>query len=274
MLRDITIGQYYQKDSVMHRLDPRTKIVLTFVYILSLFVFENPAVYAVAALFLIIEIILSAIPLLYMVRGLKPVVFLLAFTVVVNLFFTGGQELVSFWIFRITIEGLKRSAYLMGRLIFLVLASNLMTLTTAPVSLTNALEYLMKPLKIFRVPVHEVAMMMSIALRFIPILVDETNKIMKAQIARGADFESGNIIKKTKSLIPVIIPLFVSAFRRANNLAQAMEARCYNGGEGRTRLNPLKYRRADIAAYVLLVIYAVLIVLMGCFLFRVMPIAV
>ncbi len=274
MLRDITIGQYYQTDSVMHRLDPRTKIVLTFVYILSLFVFENPAVYAVAALFLIIEIILSAIPLLYMVRGLKPVVFLLAFTVVVNLFFTGGQELVSFWIFRITIEGIKRSAYLMGRLIFLVLASNLMTLTTAPVSLTNALEYLMKPLKIFRVPVHEVAMMMSIALRFIPILVDETNKIMKAQIARGADFESGNIIKKTKSLIPVIIPLFVSAFRRANNLAQAMEARCYNGGEGRTRLNPLKYRRADIVAYVLLVIYAVLIVFMGCFLFRVIPIAV
>lgn len=274
MLRDITIGQYYQTDSVMHRLDPRTKIVLTFVYILSLFVFENPAVYAVAALFLIIEIILSGIPLLYMVRGLKPVVFLLAFTVVVNLFFTGGQELVSFWIFKITIEGIKRSAYLMGRLIFLVLASNLMTLTTAPVSLTNALEYLMKPLKIFRVPVHEVAMMMSIALRFIPILVDETNKIMKAQIARGADFESGNIIKKTKSLIPVIIPLFVSAFRRANNLAQAMEARCYNGGEGRTRLNPLKYRRADIVAYVLLVIYAVLIVFMGCFLFRVMPIAV
>ncbi|MCR5010984.1 MAG: energy-coupling factor transporter transmembrane protein EcfT [Lachnospiraceae bacterium] len=273
MLRDITIGQYYQADSVMHRLDPRTKIVLTFVYILSLFIFENPAVYSVAALFLIIEIILSKVPVLYMVRGLKPVVFLLAFTVVVNMFFTGGQELFSFWIFRITIEGIKRSAYLVGRIVFLVLASNLMTLTTAPVSLTNALEYLMKPLKLLRVPVHEVAMMMSIALRFIPILVDETNKIMKAQIARGADFESGNIIKKTKSFVPIIIPLFVSAFRRANNLAQAMEARCYNGGEGRTRLNPLKYKRGDIVAYVLLVIYAVLIVLMGCFLFKAPPVA-
>ena len=270
---EITIGQYYQTDSVMHRLDPRTKIVLTFVYILSLFIFENPAVYAVAALFLIIEIILSRIPILYMVKGLKPVAFLLAFTVAVNLFFTGGQELFSFWIFTVTIEGIKRSSYLIGRLIFLVLASNLMTLTTAPVSLTNALEYLMRPLKLFKVPVHEVAMMMSIALRFIPILVDEANKIMKAQMARGADFDSGNIIKKTKSFVPIIIPLFVSAFRRANNLAQAMEARCYNGGEGRTRLNPLKYRRGDVVAYVLLVIYAVLIVLMGCFLFKAPPVA-
>ncbi len=257
----------------MHRLDPRTKIVLTFVYILSLFIFENPAVYSVAALFLIIEIILSKVPVLYMVRGLKPVVFLLAFTVVVNMFFTGGQELFSFWIFRITIEGIKRSAYLVGRIVFLVLASNLMTLTTAPVSLTNALEYLMKPLKLFRVPVHEVAMMMSIALRFIPILVDEANKIMKAQMARGADFESGNIIKKTKSFVPIIIPLFVSAFRRANNLAQAMEARCYNGGDGRTRMKPLKFGRGDVVAYVLLVIYAVLIVLLGCFLFRAVPIS-
>ena len=273
MIRDITLGQYYPAASVLHRLDPRVKLSGTLIYVISLFLFQSFTGYIVATIFLVSMIALSRVPVGFIFRGLKAIFAFLVITAVLNVFLTPGRELVSFWKFTITIEGVRLAAFMMIRLVYLIIGSSIMTLTTTPSSLTDGLEKGLGWMKIMKVPVHEIAMMMSIALSFIPILMEETDKIIKAQQARGADFESGNIIKKTKSLIPVIIPLFVSAFRRANNLAQAMEARCYNGGEGRTRLNPLKYRRGDVVAYVLLVIYAVLIVIMGCFLFKALPVA-
>jgi energy-coupling factor transport system permease protein len=255
MIRDITIGQYYRADSVLHSLDPRVKIVGTLVYIISLFTFSSFAGYAVAIAFFGIMVWLSKIPFSYLVRGLKPVFFMLVFTAVLNLFWTPGTAFFEWGILCLTWEGLKKCIFISLRLIFLILGSSLMTLTTTPNQLTDGLESLFKPLKYIHVPVHELAMMMSIALRFIPILVEETDKIMKAQTARGADFESGNIIQRLKSMLPILVPLFVSAIRRANDLALAMDARCYHGGAGRTKMHPLKYRSRDMMAYLVCVLY-------------------
>lgn len=255
MIRDITIGQYYPADSVLHRLDPRVKFVGTLVYIVSLFVFSSWIGYGAAALFLVVLIGLSKVPFSFMVRGLKPIVVLMGVTMFFNMIFTPGEAIFSFWIITITKEGVRMAVKLGIRLIFLIIGASLMTLTTTPNQLTDGLERLMRPLNKIHVPVHDIAMMMSIALRFIPILLDETDKIMKAQTARGADFESGGLIQKVKSMVPLLVPLFVSAFRRANDLAMAMEARCYHGGEGRTQMKPLTYGGRDYVAYVVMFAY-------------------
>ncbi len=265
MLRDITLGQYYSAESKIHELDPRTKLTGTFIFIISLFLFRSVATTLIATLFLVFVIAMSRVPLTFMLRGMKSIIFILLITVVFNLFLTPGIPLVSFHGLTISDEGLKVAVYTAIRLIYLIVGSSVMTLTTTPNNLTDGLEALMNPLKVFRVPVHEVAMMMSIALRFIPILMEETDKIMKAQEARGADFESGNVIERAKALVPVLVPLFVSAFRRANDLAMAMEARCYHGGEGRTKMKPLIYKRSDYAAYAILILYIVIIVAAGIF---------
>lgn len=249
MIRDITIGQYYPVDSVIHRLDPRVKLLGTLIYIISLFLFKSFTGYLVALLFLGTVIRMSKVPLKYILRGLKAVVVLLLFTVGFNTFLTPGEVIWQVWIFKITKEGLRSGIFMGIRLIFLIVGSSLMTFTTTPNHLTDGLEKLLGPFKKLHLPVHEVSMMMSIALRFIPILLEETDKIMKAQSARGADFESGGLIKKAKNLVPLLVPLFVSAFRRANDLAMAMEARCYRGGAGRTKMKPLKYRKCDALAF-------------------------
>ena len=255
MLRDITLGQYYPADSVIHKLDPRVKLFGTLIYIISLFVFKGLPAFILAAIFLVVLIKLSKVPFSYMVKGLKTIVLIMLFAAVFNLFLTPGTKLVSFWIFTITYEGLKNAVVMMVRLIFLIIGTSLMTLTTTPNELTDGLEKALSPLKYIKVPVHEIAMMMSIALRFIPILNEETDKIMKAQMARGADFEHGNLIQKAKNMVPLLVPLFVSAFRRANDLAMAMEARCYRGGEGRTKMKPLHYQKRDRMAYLTLLVY-------------------
>lgn len=255
MLRDITLGQYYQTESVIHRLDPRVKLAGTLLYIISLFFFQNLWAYLIAVLFLALVISLSKVPFRFMVKGMRPILLLLLITVTFNLFLTPGEALVSVWRLTITREGLWMAFTMALRLTMLVIGSSVMTLTTTPNNLTDGMEKGLRPLKLFRVPVHEVAMMMSIALRFIPILLEETDKIMKAQIARGADFESGNLIKRAKALVPLLVPLFISAFRRANDLAMAMEARCYRGGAGRTKMKPLVYRRRDGVAYLCILCY-------------------
>ena len=231
MLKDVTLGQYYPVDSVLHRLDPRTKLAGTLIYIVALFCCDNWQSYALATAFLAISIGLSRVPLSF------------------NLFLTDGKVLWQWKFIKITEEGLVLAGFMALRLVYLVVGSTIMTLTTTPNALTQGMEKGLGFLKVFRVPVHEIAMMMSIALRFIPILMEETDKIMKAQMARGADFESGNIIQKARAMVPLLVPLFVSAFRRATDLAMAMEARCYHGGEGRTQMKPLHYRRADRIAY-------------------------
>lgn len=266
MLRDITIGQYYPADSVIHKLDPRTKLMATMIYILSLFIFRSLAGFAAVTLGLFLVILLSKVPIGYMVKGLKAIVVILLITVVFNLFLTPGETLVSFWKLRITEEGLKNAVFMTVRLIYLILGSSVLTLTTTPNQLTDGLEKSLKPLNKIHVPVHEISMMMSIALRFIPILIEETDKIMKAQLARGADFESGNLVKKAKAMVPLLVPLFISAFRRANDLALAMEARCYHGGEGRTKMKPLKYKGADGIAYLLIAAYFAVVILLRRFL--------
>ncbi len=263
MLRDITIGQYYQTESIIHRLDPRVKLGGTLLYIISLFIFKNFFGYLIAALFLGIVIKLSKVPFKFMIRGMKTIILLLLITVIFNLFLTPGTPLVTFWKLTITEEGLKIAVTMAIRLVLLIIGSSVMTLTTTPNNLTDGLEKMLRPLKVIKVPVHEVAMMMSIALRFIPILLEETDKIMKAQIARGADFESGNLIKRAKALVPLLVPLFISAFRRANDLAMAMEARCYRGGEGRTKMKPLIYKKRDYLAYIFIIIYLVVGIVVG-----------
>ena len=248
MIRDITIGQYYPADSLIHRLDPRTKIIGTLAYLVSLFIVNNWG-YIVCTAYLAALILISKVPFKFMVKGLKALLVLLILTMAINMFLTPGRILFQWKFIHITEEGLK-SAGLMGlRLVYLILGASLLTLTTTPNKLTDGLECLLSPLKVFKVPVHEIAMMMSIALRFIPILLDETDKIMKAQSARGADFETGGIFKRIRAMVPLFVPLFVSAFRRANDLALAMEARCYHGGENRTQMKPLRYNRRDYIAY-------------------------
>ena len=255
MLKDITLGQYYPADSVIHKLDPRTKLFATLMYIISLFTFRNIAGFVIATVFLVAFIVLSKVPFGFMVKGLKAIVIILLITAMFNLFLTPGEVLVQFWIFKITDAGLVSAVKMAVRLIYLILGTSVVTLTTTPNSLTDGLEKALGPLNKVKIPVHEIAMMMSIALRFIPILVEETDKIMKAQIARGADFESGNLIKKAKSMVPLLVPLFISAFRRANDLAMAMEARCYHGGRGRTKMKPLKYKKRDRIVYLVVVVY-------------------
>lgn len=259
MIRDITIGQYYPANSPIHKLDPRVKLVCTFLYIFSLFLFDSFVGYFAAAIFLFAVIKISKVPFKFIFRGLKAIFVLLIFTVIFNLFLTPGEPIFKFWIFKITMEGIRVAVFMGIRLVFLILGSSIMTFTTTPNHLTDGLEKLMSPLKKIHVPVHEISMMMSIALRFIPILLEETDKIMKAQMARGADFENGNLVKRAKNLVPLLVPLFVSAFRRANDLAMAMEARCYNGGEGRTKMKPLRYTKLDMMAYGIFLLYIAVI---------------
>lgn len=260
MIREITLGQYYPVDSVVHRLDPRTKLFGTLVFIVSLFCADNIWCYAAATAFLAAAIKATKVPFKFMVRGLKAIMFLLVISVSFNMILTPGEVLVQWGFLRVTKEGLRMAAFMGVRLIYLVLGSSVMTLTTTPNQLTDGLEKSLGFLKKIGVPIHEIAMMMSIALRFIPILIEETDKIMKAQMARGADFESGNLIQKAKSMVPLLVPLFISAFRRASDLAMAMEARCYRGGEGRTKMKPLRYKGRDRITYLIYLLYLALVI--------------
>lgn len=263
MIRDITLGQYYPAPSILHKLDPRVKLAGTICFIISLFLFDSFWGYIAATAFLIAVILLSKVPFSFMTRGLKAVVVLLVLTSLLNIFLTPGEVLWQWHSVTITRQGLKTAAFMVIRLMYLIIGSSILTLTTTPSNLTDGMEKSLGWLKLFKLPVHEVSMMMSIALAFIPILLEETDKIMKAQLSRGADFESGNIIKRVKNMIPILVPLFVSAFRRANDLAMAMEARCYRGGEGRTKMKPLIYRKRDYIAYLFIVIYLAIIIALG-----------
>ncbi len=255
MIRDITIGQYYPADSVIHRLDPRVKLMAVACYLVSLFLFRNVAGLVAVTLGLAGIIRISKVPFRYMVKGLKAILVILVLSTLFQLFLTPGETLVQIWKLKVSYEGARNAGFMIIRLTYLILGSSLLTLTTTPNQLTDGMEKALRPLGKLHVPVHEVTMMMSIALRFIPILIEETDKIMKAQLARGADFESGNLVKKAKSMLPLLIPLFVSAFRRANDLAMAMEARCYRGGVGRTKMKPLSYHRRDGVAYLVIGAY-------------------
>lgn len=250
MLKDITLGQYFPGNSVIHRLDPRTKLIFLLVYIVALFVAGNWISYGLMAAFLLLTIWISTVPFKAIVRGMKPLVFILIFTAILNLFFTQGETvLLELGFLTVTKEGLIRAFFMVIRILMLIAGTFLLTYTTSPISLTDGLESLMGPLKKLRVPVHELSMMMCIALRFIPTLIEETDKIMCAQKARGADFESGSISQRAKALVPVLVPLFISAFRRADELATAMECRCYQGGEGRTKMKLLRYKRRDFETF-------------------------
>lgn len=265
MLKDITLGQYFPGKSVIHRMDPRSKLILLVVYIVALFTAKNWISYGLCFGFLASCIAISTIPVKSIVRGMKPLVVILVFTGVLNLFFNSGDTvLVQFWIITITQEGVIRAIFMVARIMMLITATFLLTYTTSPISLTDGLESLMKPLKAIRVPVHELSMMMCIALRFIPTLIEETDKIMSAQKARGADFETGNLMQKVKALVPILVPLFISAFRRADELATAMECRCYQGGAGRTKMKLLRYNRFDFVGFGLgVLILAAVAVLAG-----------
>lgn len=251
MLKDITLGQYFPGNSLAHRLDPRTKLILTVLYIVILFCAKGFVSYGVVALLLLTGVKVSGVAPRALVRGLKPILFIICFTAVLNLFYTPGEALASFWIFTITKEGLVTAFFMVLRITMLIMGTFLLTYTTSPIALTDGLETLLGPLKRLKVPVHELSMIMSIALRFIPTLIEETDKIMSAQKARGADFESGNLLQRARALVPILVPLFISAFRRADELATAMECRCYHGGEGRTKLHILKYERRDYIALTL-----------------------
>ena len=264
MLSNITMGQYYPTDSVVHRLDPRVKILLTIAFIVGIFLVHSLWGYALALVFVYFMARLSHVPFKMLMRGLRPLRFILVLTFVLNLFFSGEGTILWQWSFiTITHEGLSRAVHYCLRLLFLVIGTSLLTLTTSPVSLSDGLELLLSPLKVIHFPAHELAMMMTIALRFIPTLLEEADKIMKAQMARGADFESGNLLARAKAMVPLLVPLFVSAFRRAGDLAMAMEARCYRGGEGRTRLRVLKLTRADLYASLIMAAFVGMIVVEG-----------
>ena len=266
MLKDITLGQYFPGNSPIHRLDPRTKLIMLVVYIVALFLAKSWVTYALMLLFLVFTIKISTIPPKSIVRGMKPLVMILVFTGVLNLFFTtDGKVLVDFWFITITTGGLQRAVFMMARILMLISGTFLLTYTTSPIALTDGLEALLNPLKAIKVPVHELAMMMCIALRFIPTLIEETDKIMCAQKARGADFESGSLIDRAKALIPILVPLFISAFRRADELATAMECRCYQGGEGRTKMKLLRYHREDFLSFGLGAGIVALVTLLGYF---------
>ncbi|MBR0106434.1 MAG: energy-coupling factor transporter transmembrane protein EcfT [Lachnospiraceae bacterium] len=265
-MKEITLGQYYPSGSLIHRLDPRVKLLATLIYIVTLFICPKWQGVFISALWLVTIIRISKVPFLYMARQLKVVIVVLIIASVFNLFLTDGEALVQLGRFSITKEGIWQAFFIAVRLIMLVMGTSLLTFTATPNELTDGMETGLRFLKKIRVPVHEIAMMMSIALRFIPILVEEADKIMKAQKARGADFETGNIFRKAKNLIPLLVPLFVASFRRADDLALAMDSRCYHGGEGRTKLHPLVYTRADKIAYVILFAYLAVIILIRIFL--------
>ena len=248
MLKDVTLGQYFPGKSFIHRLDPRVKLALVTLFIIALFAAKGIYAYALVFAWLACAVTSSKLSLTVFFRGLKPLIFILAFTVILNALYTPGEQLVKWWIFSVTLEGLQMGGFMLARILMLVTGTFLLTYTTSPIMLTDALERVMSPLKNIKLPVHELAMMMTIALRFIPTLIEETQKIMSAQQARGADFESKNLIKRVKALIPLLIPLFISAFQRAEDLAVAMECRCYNGGEGRTRMRVMRVEFIDYAA--------------------------
>ncbi len=250
MLKDITLGQYFPGNSPIHRMDPRAKLLVLVGYIVALFIVKSWVGYSLCFALLALSVKLSQVPLKALVRGMKPLVFILVFTGVLNVFFTPGETvLFRFWVVTVTVEGMVRAVYMIVRILMLVSATFLLTYTTSPIALTDGLESLLSPLKKLHLPVHELAMMMCIALRFIPTLIEETDKIMSAQRSRGADFETGSIMERVKALIPILVPLFISAFRRADELATAMECRCYHGGEGRTKMKLLRYQRLDFVAF-------------------------
>ena len=266
MIRDITIGQFYPEDSCIHKMDPRVKLFATMIYIIALFAFKGFLGLGIITVFLVAVIKISKVPFKFMTKGLKAIVILLLITSVFNLLATPGD--VVFWQWgslQITDKGIINSVVMTIRLVYLILGTSLMTLTTTPNQLTDGLETALKPLNKINVPVHSIAMMMSIALRFIPILIEETDKIMKAQMARGADFEKGNLLQKAKNMVPLLVPLFVSAFRRAEDLAMAMEARCYNGGDGRTKMKPLHYESRDRIAYAVVLGFLALVIVAAIF---------
>lgn len=264
MFKDITLGQYYPGDSPVHRLDPRTKLLGMIAYIVVIFLIKEIWIFSAAVLFLGLVICLAKIPLSYVLRSLKPLRFILVFMFLINIFvIQSGQELWSFWIFTITTGGIRQAVYITLRLGLLVVGTSLMTLTTTPISLTDGLESLLSPLKRLHFPAHELAMMMTIALRFIPTLLEEADKIMKAQLARGADFESGSLMKRAKAMVPILVPLFISAFRRADELSMAMESRCYHGGEGRTRMHVLQYSQGDAVSALVMALFLAAVLLLG-----------
>jgi len=260
MLRDITLGQYYPANSLIHRLDPRVKIMLTLAYIIAIFLIQNFWGYAILLAATVFVVAMSKVPPKFMLKGLRPLLFFILLTAMLNLFMTSGEEIFRFYFIRITIEGIHLAAFMILRIVFLIIISSILTLTTSPIRLTDGLEQLLNPFKHIGLPAHELAMMMTIALRFIPTLLEETDKIMKAQSARGSDFESGNILRRAKAMIPILVPLFVSSFRRADELATAMECRCYRGGEGRTRLNELATTNADGYAILFVIFFIVAII--------------
>ena len=250
MLKDVTLGQFFPGNSVIHKMDPRTKLIFLIVYIVALFTASDWISYLCVLAFLVTAIAISQIPLKSIVRGMKPLVLVLVFTGILNVFFTAGEtKLLQVWVITITLEGLIRAFFMVARILMLITGTFLLTYTTSPIALTDGLESLLSPLKKIRVPVHELSMMMCIALRFIPTLIEETDKIMSAQKARGADFETGSLLQRVKALIPILVPLFISAFRRADELATAMECRCYQGGDGRTKMKLLRYHRCDLIAF-------------------------
>lgn len=261
MISDITIGQFFPGKSVVHRIDPRIKVCVVIFMIVLLFLSDNFYSLGTAVVFLSACMVLSKVPVKLYLRSLKAIIFIIIFTAALNIFYGTGEPIAQFWVFKITVNGILNSIFMTVRLVFVILASSILTFTTSPTQLTDAIERLLKPLTYIKVPVHEFAMMMTIALRFVPTLLEETDKIMSAQKARGADMESGGIIQRIKALIPVLIPLFVSAFRRAFDLATAMESRCYHGGKGRTKMKSLKIGRVDIAGMV------VVLLMFGLFLF-------
>lgn len=260
MIKDITIGQYFASDSIIHKLDPRVKVTFVFFYIIGIFLVTKLWVYAPIFLFLIFLILISKIKLKFVFKGIKPLLPIILLTFLLNILMTPGEVVGQFWIFKVTKSGLNVGFFMAFRLIFLVIGTSLLTLTTSPIELTDAMEKMLHPFSKIGLPAHQFAMMMTIALRFIPTLFEETDKIMKAQMARGADFESGNIIKRAKNLVPLLVPLFINALKIAGELAVAMEARCYRGGAGRTRLNELSYDKKDFVAYLIIVLLFVLIV--------------
>ena len=265
-LKDITLGQYFPGNSLVHRLDPRTKLIAVILYIVALFLAKSFLSYGVMLGLLAASIRISRVPLKSILRGMKPVLIIAIFTALLNLFYTPGEHvLVKVWVLTITLEGVLNAFFMVVRIMMLIAGTFLLTYTTSPILLTDGIENLLSPLKKVRVPVHELAMMMSIALRFIPTLIEETDKIMSAQRARGADFDSGNLIQRAKALIPLLVPLFISAFRRADELAVAMECRCYHGGEGRTRLRQLKYQSIDYMTLLFFLAVAVLVGVLGHF---------
>jgi len=266
MLKDITLGQYFPGNSPVHKLDPRTKLLLLIGYIVALFTAGNWLTYGLCLGFLITVIAISKIPPKAILTGMKPLIFILVFTGILNLFFTPGETvLVSFWGITLTLEGLVRAIFMVFRILMLITATFLLTYTTSPIALTDGLEALLSPLKKIHLPVHELSMMMCIALRFIPTLIEETDKIISAQKARGADFESGKLMERVKALVPILVPLFISAFRRADELATAMECRCYQGGEGRSKMKQMRYMRRDYLAYLAGIVLIAGIITLRCF---------